>query len=358
MLTLTNTTVSGNTTGDSDSTTQGGYGGGIFSGISNHLTLINCTVSSNQAGSGGLGSGIRNEGTADLEDTIVANNTVTGGGSGPDLSGSFNSQDYNLIKDISDASFAGTTTHNITGVDPLLGPLAANGGPTLSHALLVGSPAIDAGNSVLTTDQRGQPRPVDDQTVENAVGGNASDIGAYEAHTLEVNSTADADDGLCRALGTGNGCTLREAINAANAEAGAEWITFAPALTSGGPAIVTLSSALSDLSSDMTVSGPGATLLNVQRSNAGGTPNFRIFTIQSGITLNISGLTISGGNPTIGENGGAISNSGTLSLTNTAISGNTVIFGTAGGGIYNSGTRVSALRRHCLRAGQGKHLRL
>ena len=50
--------------------------------------------------------------------------------------------------------------------------------------------------------------------------------------TFEVNTIVDTDDGPCAPLGTGNGCTLREAINAANADAGAETITFAPALCS------------------------------------------------------------------------------------------------------------------------------
>jgi hypothetical protein len=56
--------------------------------------------------------------------------------------------------------------------DPKLGPLADNGGPTLTMALLPGSPAIDAGNTSLApaTDQRGFSRPA----------GRAADIGAFE----------------------------------------------------------------------------------------------------------------------------------------------------------------------------------
>lgn len=154
-LTLINTTVSGNTTGISASPTRGGYGAGIYNTINRTVTLSNCTVSDNQAGPGGLGGGIRNEGTAVLKDTIVANNAVSGTGTGPDLSGSFDSQDFNLIENISGASFTGVTTHNITGVDPLLGSLGSYGGSTSTHPLLFGSPAIDAANSLLTTDQRG-----------------------------------------------------------------------------------------------------------------------------------------------------------------------------------------------------------
>jgi len=324
---LTNSTVSGNQIGAAN------QGGGIFNYGS--LTLTNGTVSNNSSGNSSSGSGIFNSGSTNLKDTIVANNTANGVGN--DLSGTFNSQDYNLIETPAGATISGTTTHNIIGQDPNLGPLANNGGLTLTHALLVGSPAIDAGNSSQTIDQRGQPRPIDDPNVANAAGGNATDIGAYESHNYQVNSIADLNDGACTTLATGNGCTLREAIAGANTDVGAESITFALALTAGGPATITLLAALPDIATSMSISGPGASLLTVIRNSADGTPNFRIFNIQSG-TVNISGLTISGGSPTVGNNGGGISNSGTLSLTNTTISGNTVPFGTRGGGIYNNGT--------------------
>src|SRR5207248_8160866 len=108
------------------------------------LPILNSTVSYNSA-SGGFGGGICNGfGMTNLKNTIVANNT-SDNGTGPDLSGTFNSQDYNLIGNPSGATLTGTTTHNITGQNPLLATLQSNGGPTLTHALLVGSPAIDAG---------------------------------------------------------------------------------------------------------------------------------------------------------------------------------------------------------------------
>ncbi len=67
------------------------------------------------------------------------------------------------------------------GVDPLLAPLANNGGQTQTHALMANSPAIDKGNSSgLTTDQRGFTRPVDNDSIPNATGGDGADIGAFE----------------------------------------------------------------------------------------------------------------------------------------------------------------------------------
>jgi CSLREA domain-containing protein len=341
-LTLTNSTVSGN------SALNGGVGAiANLSGSSNILNLSNTTVTANTAsGSGsGVGGVFNGSGsTANIKNSIIAQNTSAL--MLHDLNGTFNSQGYNLIGESNGGTgFTNGTNGDQVGttaapLDPKLGLLADNGGPTKTHALLVGSPAIDAGNSVLTTDQRGQPRPVNDQTVANAAGGNGSDIGSYEAHYLEVNTTADTDDGLCRALGTGNGCTLREAITAANAENGAELITFAPSLTSGGAATITLLTALPALASDMTIAGPGATLLTIQRSPAGDAPDFRIFTISAGKVISMSAFTISsgrviGGGP--GNLGGNFFNDhGILTITNCTIRN-----ANGGGAIYNlSGTLV------------------
>ena len=76
--------------------------------------------------------------------------------------------------------------------DPLLAPLADNGGPTPTHALLPGSPAINQGSSTESNDQRGAP------FVRNFGGG--VDIGAYERQTvaglsLVVDTTSDESDG-------------------------------------------------------------------------------------------------------------------------------------------------------------------
>ena len=78
-------------------------------------------------------------------------------------------------------------------IDPLLGPLADNGGPTQTHALLLGSPALDAGNSTLTTDQRGFTRPVDLANVANVTGGNGADIGAFELQQTSPSCDFDGD---------------------------------------------------------------------------------------------------------------------------------------------------------------------
>ena len=164
MLTLTNSTLSGNSaTGGSagggitnsgsatltNSTLSGNSAGGLGGGIKNlspaMLMLTNSTLSGNSAGSGG---GIDNNGTATLNNTIVANSP-----SGGDVDNSSTlTGSHNLIEDGS-GGLADTIV-----ADPKLGPLAPNGGPTQTTALLPGSPAIDAGTTgtgVPTTDQRG-----------------------------------------------------------------------------------------------------------------------------------------------------------------------------------------------------------
>jgi VCBS repeat-containing protein len=158
-LTVSNSTISGNSTAFS--------GGGIYNRRT--LTVSNSTIFGNSAGVSG--GGIYNlSGILTLNSSIVASNTAS---TGQDISGIVPSGDYNLIKDTAGiVSLPGT--HNITGVDPMLGPLADNGGPTLTYALLPGSPAIDAGSNPdsLTTDQRG--------TGFARVVGTAADIGAFE----------------------------------------------------------------------------------------------------------------------------------------------------------------------------------
>lgn len=172
-MTLVNDTISGNT--------AAGNGGGIGfgSGAGNQLTLENVTIADNEADSdsmgGGNGGGIAREGSAPamtLHDTIIADNS---GGGAPDCvgfaSGGTITRSGNLIGDVSGCGYPIPGPGDLTGVDPLLGPLQDNGGPTRTQALIAGSPAIDhAVAPCPATDQRGVARP--------QLAG--CDIGAYE----------------------------------------------------------------------------------------------------------------------------------------------------------------------------------
>ena len=143
------------------------------------LTIRSSTISGNRSDSGTYGGGglFQNKGTVSLDNTIVADNTAP---ARPDVT-TYNpsfpvSATFSLIENPADAKITGGP--NITGQDPKLGPLADNGGPTPTEALLEGSPAIDQGQAS-GADQRGAPRPFDFAGVALA-GDNEADIGAYE----------------------------------------------------------------------------------------------------------------------------------------------------------------------------------
>ncbi len=169
-LMVLNSTISGNIISKS--------GGGIHSVSTLPASISHSTVVNNIADANGIGwgdgGGIFSDGSLLIQDTIIANN-IDGTGEAPDCGGALVSNGYNLIKDLSGCAIT-LLPSDLFGMDPLLGPLANNGGTTLTHALLAGSPAIDAGNCTdpdgnpVPFDQRGMPRPQ----------GVTCDMGAYE----------------------------------------------------------------------------------------------------------------------------------------------------------------------------------
>ena len=144
-LTINNSTVNGNgATGQHDGEPWGNGGG-----IVGEVTLTNSTVSSNYASlsAGGI------EGGGMIGNTLLNNN------SGANITGTIKSLGYNLSSDDGGGNLTGPGDQINT--DPMIGPLQDNGGPTLTHALLPGSPAINAGDPNFTpppfNDQRGAP---------------------------------------------------------------------------------------------------------------------------------------------------------------------------------------------------------
>ncbi len=168
-----------NSTFTNNSTTFNGGALG-FSTLIGIAVIQNCTIVGNSVSGKGGGGGIgvnSGTGTILLESTILANNLVTGTGTGPDLF--FTTGMVTANKSLIGSSVGATTfvpdatTTSLLGSAPMLGPLANNGGSTPTYALLPGSQAINAGSNpaALTNDQRGNG-------FARSVG--QTDIGAFE----------------------------------------------------------------------------------------------------------------------------------------------------------------------------------
>ena len=165
-LFMKNSTISGNEA-------EGGSGGGAITRGNMTVEFKYSTVANNTSSSEGGGL-FNSAGTCSVSNTILAGNTGNAT-ENQDLSGT-------TLCDVSDSLIAGAkysdftnVTGNILNQDPDLQPLANNGGPTLTHALLASSPAVDAGNEgsgVPDNDQRGEGFP-------RVVGGGL-DMGAFE----------------------------------------------------------------------------------------------------------------------------------------------------------------------------------
>ena len=286
-------------------------GGAINSGGTLTLTtLTHCTLSGNSAGNGGA---IHCPfGTLTLSNSIVAGNTATN--RGPDIFGigfTITPTGVNLIGNLADTALTAGPTVIVAA--PLLAPLGNYGGPTQTMPPLPGSPAIDAAaGSTATTDQRGFARPQDGDGNGNAL----ADIGAVERSAPPVvTTTADSGPG-----------SLRQAIDGAAIEPGMETITFAPGFTGSimlGSEIV--------IGSDVHINA-GSIASGVTINGGPGTN--RIFTVNSGTTVTLQNLALTGGNGS-GGGGGAILNNGTLSLTQCLLFGNS---GTFAGAIENNST--------------------
>ncbi len=189
-MTMTNVTISNNSAMASGSTLGLAFGGGIYN--TGTVTMTNVTINGNAVTATGsvatatLGGGIFNASiTLSILNTIVSNNLPEDCMGAPVTTNGYNIDSDNTcnLVDVND----------LPGVDPMLGPLQDNGGPTQTHAIPKNSPAVDAGDNrnCPPTDQRGYGRPFDGDDDLLPV----CDIGAFEYLILPLFFTIQHADG-------------------------------------------------------------------------------------------------------------------------------------------------------------------
>jgi predicted outer membrane repeat protein len=339
-LTVVASTISGNTA------TGGPTGGAIEAiGGSSATTVRNSTVTGNAATSGSSSGGILNSFNGPA--VVIENSTVAGNSAPP---GGASNLDQNstgtitvtssIIGRAGDAAsncdgtiLEGTNGFNIDigsscafteaedqqNTDPKLAPLGDYGGPTPTMAIpfSVTSPALDQGDAPLgaTTEQRGFARTKDISAVANA--GDGTDIGAVELHEVLVTNLTDAAPE-----------SLRTAIMDTNALLGElSDIRFSAGLSG----TINLQSALPSIGSSVSIFGPGADVITVNRQTGSG--QYPVFAVGASTVL-IDGLSITNGDVLTGG-GGIQHSSGQLTVSDSVISGNRA--GTGGGGISSLG---------------------
>jgi hypothetical protein len=310
---------------------KGGSGGNVLGGsIYNEstLTLIACTLTGNSAnggtggeggssggGAGGfaLGGGVFDGGSGNYRNSIIAGDTVNGGAGGmsnlgpngatgstigPDVDGPISSQGFNLIgrRDgslgwVSSDLLGGTT--DATKLNPNLGPLQPNGGPTRTMALLPGSAAINAGDDSITgpplnlsTDQRGLARK----------SGSRVDIGAFEVQPVNSAPTITAAPALSRQQGSAATASTIATVNDAETPAGNLNVTVASAPI--GISVTNLVNTGGTITANVAAScsaTAGANTIGLQVTDGGGA------TATANLTVNVTANTaptLSYNNPT------------------------------------------------------------
>jgi predicted outer membrane repeat protein len=293
-------------------------GGGIYTGGT--LKVINSTLSGNSASNRGGGIYVFSY-LMTLENTLIANspsggdcvylNTLIDGG-------------HNLIEDSADAcGLSHGVNGNLIGQDPNLGPLADNGGPTFTYALLDGSPALDAGSNAAAVDAQNQPLRSDQRGAGFVrIAGGTIDIGAFEAQAP------------CPAfpLSVGGEAELNNAIACYNTHdaPGAYQITLLNDIDLSA-STATINNPTAGVS--LVIDGAGFTV------DGQGGFNVRPFTIAAATVVTIDSIMITRSNSH--TQGGAIANRGTLTVRNSTLTGNSTT--TEGGGIGNNGGTLTVI---------------
>ena len=322
--TLENVTISGNTGGPViRNLATDGETSSLFISSSTIAFNSGTATETNQLGTGTA--------TTEIVNSILAKN------SGDNFANLGSVTQTSLGSNISD-DFSGNlfSSGDLINSDARLGSLADNGGATRTHALLEGSPAIDAGNENFNpfVDQRGEDRDQDG----DGDGVAQIDVGAYELQTIVVSTALDVVDG------SDSVTSLREAITQANADPDEDLIIFDPALN-GQPITLTIvggaenQNARGDLDFETGVAtlrgnGPGNTIIS-----GGGDTGIgeNVISLIAGAEVTIEGVTIRDGR---GTNGGGVAallnSSGSLDLIDVVLTGNEAT--ASGGGLVVSNT--------------------
>jgi hypothetical protein len=358
-----------------------GLGGAVFND-NGQIIIQSSTLDGNQANTGGGVFNYVSTLTGHTPFVILGDDILAGtaGGQsdfasgGPAQSGRSFQAANNLIQNNAATLTPATptvTATTITGVNPDLGPLQENGGPTWTMAPLPGSPVINAGSAVplisSSTDQRGLSRPYVLPGYPSP--GDGSDLGAVEIHpgALTVNTTSTSNTpstvlSLPEAVELTDGqlslpgLTLAQLAQVSGDPSFDATITFAPGLAGQQ---FTLATATDDafgptallISSDVVIQGPSTgAVVTIAGPGPGG--NLRLFRVASGASLTLENLTLTGGSivgfaggssPERGGGGGgaagvggAILNQGNLVIQNSTLSGNTARGGAGGSSSSNS----------------------
>jgi hypothetical protein len=182
-------------------------------------SVLDCTIAAN----GGSAPAVLNQGAM----TVDVGNTVLAANAGGDAVGAFHSIGFNLVGNSTGATGFSTGVHDIMGtsgapLNPHLGPLQDNGGPTLTLMPAANSPLIDAGHSLVAEflDARGHVRKLDNPATPNAAGSDLTDIGDVEVGPPTHWSVLNL-------LDHGSGSLRQAAITAAPFDS----VTFDPGVT-------------------------------------------------------------------------------------------------------------------------------